>query len=121
MQSQCGGALMKKLDDSEIRGVLERDLPQWSLDDGHLTRTYETGGWQRTMLLASGIGFLAESAFHHPDLLLQYPGLTVRLRTHDADGITARDTTLAKRIEDLVTWAPEADSPLDGPPGDWIR
>lgn len=113
--------MMKKMEDGEVRDWLERHLPKWRLEDGYLKRKYETGGWQKTMLLANGIAYLAEATFHHPDLELGYPAVTVRLRTHDADGITARDTELATKIEEFVTWQPGADSPFDGAPGDWIQ
>jgi 4a-hydroxytetrahydrobiopterin dehydratase len=63
---------------SEVSAWLEANLPTWSLDDGYLTRTYTTRGWQLTLLLANAIGYLAEAAWHHPELILSYPRLTVR-------------------------------------------
>ena len=38
---------------------------------------------------------------HHPDLdLLTYPHLDVRLTSHDAGGVTARDVKLARTISE---------------------
>jgi len=79
--------------ESEVSAWLEANLPTWSLADGYLTRTYTTRGWQLTLLLANAIGYLAEAAWHHPELTLSYPQLTVRLQTHDAGGITDRPAT----------------------------
>ena len=37
------------------------------------------------------LGFEAESADHHPDLLVSYKRVTVTWSTHDAGGITEKD------------------------------
>lgn len=111
---------MERFTDEDVRAWLESHLPDWRLEDGVLTRTYRTGDWRRTLLLTGGIAFLAEAAQHHPDLELSYPRVTVRLTTHDAGGITARDLELARLIEERATWAPGDDSVFEGPPQDWI-
>ena len=64
--------------------------------------------------------FLAEAAYHHPDLEVGFPKLTVRLTSHDAGGITERDLELARLIEERVTWRPAKDSVFTGPPEGWI-
>jgi 4a-hydroxytetrahydrobiopterin dehydratase len=110
-----------RLSDPEIRDRLAAQLPSWRYEEGHLVRVYETGGWQRTLLLAGAIGYLGEAAWHHPDLLLTYPRLTVRLTTHDAGGVTAKDFELALHVEQLATWQPPEGSALTGPEGGWFR
>ncbi len=111
---------MKPYNKAEIEDKLERELPAWSLEDGEIVRTYETGGWRLTLLLANAIGFIAEAAYHHPTLTLDYRELTVRLQSHDAGGITERDFALARRIEALVTWQPTDEDALSGYPEAWI-
>jgi 4a-hydroxytetrahydrobiopterin dehydratase len=112
---------MERLSEPRIGERLAADLPAWRLESGEIVRTFETGSWQRTLLLANAIGFAGEAAGHHPDLMLSYPRLTVRLTTHDAGGVTDRDLALAARIEALATWQPEAESPLGGSPDPWFR
>jgi 4a-hydroxytetrahydrobiopterin dehydratase len=106
--------------EAEIEERLEQDLPKWRLEDGEIVRTYETGNWRLTLMLANTIGFVAEAAYHHPELTLGYAELTVRLTSHDAGGITDRDFALAKRIEILATWQPSDDEALPGNPESWI-
>ena len=108
------------LTDEQIGHELQ-SLPSWEYRDGWLRRTYKTPGWPHTMLLVNTVGFLAEAAWHHPDLTVGYAQVTVKLQTHRVHGITASDTALARRIEDVVGWQPAADSPLDGFPKNWIR
>jgi len=107
----------RKYDEAEIERHLSEGLEGWGFTDGHLIREFRTGDWRRGSLLAGAIAFLGEAAFHHPDIVLGFPALTVRLRSHDVDGITDRDFELARRIEEVATWRPTAG---DGPPDDWI-
>lgn len=104
----------------EIEERLRARLPHWSYEDGQIVRTFETGAWQRTLLLANAIGFVAEAAWHHPDLLLTYPRLRVMLSSHDAGGITDRDFDLAERIESVATWQPEGGAAA-GRDAPWFR
>ena len=78
------------------------DLPGWAIADGMLTKSYDTNGWPFTMLVVGAIAFLAESADHHPDLVVTWPRVTVKLSTHDAGGITAKDFDLARQIDQMV-------------------
>ncbi|MGQ0633611.1 MAG: 4a-hydroxytetrahydrobiopterin dehydratase [Planctomycetaceae bacterium] len=96
-------------------------LPEWEVRDGWLRRTYKTPGWPHTLMLANTIGYLAEAAWHHPDLSLGYAQVTVKLQTHRVRGITTHDTALAKRIDQIVLWKPESGSPLTGFPKTWVH
>jgi pterin-4a-carbinolamine dehydratase len=111
---------MDTVPEDVARQRLASSLPRWSVEDGQLVRTYRTGDWRRTNLLAGAIAFLAEAAYHHPDLEVGFPKLTVRLTSHDAGGITERDLELARLIEEHVTWRPGKDSVFTGPPEGWI-
>jgi pterin-4a-carbinolamine dehydratase len=103
---------------AEVEQRLAADLPNWELRDGAICRRFRTGGWKASLMVANAVGYLAEAAWHHPDLVVGYPQVEVRLSTHSAGGITDKDFTLARRIEDLVTWRPGAGSALEGTPED---
>ena len=47
--------------------------------------------------------------------------VTVKHATHSAGGITAKDFALARKIEDVALWRPEAGGALDGTPNKWVR
>jgi 4a-hydroxytetrahydrobiopterin dehydratase len=102
--------------DGEVSARLQRELPRWTLRDGHICRTYETGNWRATLMITNAIGHLAEAAWHHPDILATFPRVEVRLTNHDAGGITDKDFELAHKIEELVQWRPGPGSALTGPP-----
>jgi 4a-hydroxytetrahydrobiopterin dehydratase len=108
--------------EEEVRERLERELPDWYLENGWIRRYYKTDGWQATMMLVNTIGYLAEAAYHHPDLTVSWAKVWVKLQNHQAGGITDKDFQLAKKIEETVLWRPEADSPLGpGTPNKWVR
>lgn len=108
------------LTDVELQTALA-ELPGWEVREGWLRRTYKTPGWPHTLLLAQTIGYLAEAAWHHPDLSLGYAQVTVKLQTHRVRAITTLDVALAKKIHEVVTWKPEPDSPLSGFPKTWVH
>jgi 4a-hydroxytetrahydrobiopterin dehydratase len=90
------------LDAAALAANLER-LPGWEHHGGWLVRTWKTDGWRGSMLVVGAISFLAESADHHPDLEVHWGSVVVRLQTHTAGGVTARDIALATEIEQLVS------------------
>jgi 4a-hydroxytetrahydrobiopterin dehydratase len=107
---------------SEAELAIElQTLAGWEVRDGWLRRTYKTPGWTHTMLLANTIGYVAEAAYHHPDLSLGYATVTVKLQTHRVRGLTASDVALARRIDEVALWKPGAESPLAGFPKNWVQ
>lgn len=89
------------LDDTALQSILA-SLPDWEHHAGWLTRTYRTDGWRTSILIVNAISFLAEAADHHPDIELHWGSVVVRLQTHTASGVTAKDATLAAQVEQLI-------------------
>ncbi|MSO84799.1 MAG: 4a-hydroxytetrahydrobiopterin dehydratase [Rhodospirillales bacterium] len=107
----------KTYPESEVRHRLADEFPGWRFSGGHIERVYRTSGWRSSLLAANAIGHLAEAAWHHPDLLVSFRTVTVRLMTHDSNGITDLDFALARKIEETVGWRPALEgSPLPGTP-----
>jgi 4a-hydroxytetrahydrobiopterin dehydratase len=107
-------------DETQITEQLKA-LPGWYFEDGWIRRVYKTDGWPTTLMLVTTIGYLAEAAYHHPDLAVTWGKITVKLSTHSAGGITAKDFALAKKIEEVALWRPEAGGALEGTPNKWVR
>jgi pterin-4a-carbinolamine dehydratase len=106
------------LSDDDIRARLSHALPHWHLAQGVIERVYRTAGWKGSLMVVNTVGHLAEAAWHHPEVLVSYPSVTVRLNTHDAGGVTEKDFALAAKIEEVVMWRPARDGVLDGTPDD---
>ena len=108
------------LTEAELQETLA-GLPGWEVRDGWLRRTYGTPGWTHTLMLANTIGYVAEAAYHHPDLSIGYAQVTVKLQTHRVRGITFSDVELARRIDEVVLWKPAAGGALQGFPKKWVH
>jgi 4a-hydroxytetrahydrobiopterin dehydratase len=88
--------------EDNVRKKLAESLPQWTLEDGTIRRKFRTSGWPASLMAANAVGHLAEAAWHHPDILLSYGSVEIRLSSHDAGGITDQDFGLAEKIEAVV-------------------
>jgi 4a-hydroxytetrahydrobiopterin dehydratase len=105
--------------ETEIDAKLKAELPHWYLEDGWIRRKYKTGSWKGTLMVVNTVGHLAEAAWHHPDLTVSYAFVIVKLCTHSAKGITDKDFTLAKKIEDVIQWQPGKEGgALEGTPNE---
>lgn len=107
-------------DDEVAAKLAELGLTAWKLEDGWLRRKFNTGGWPITLMLVNAIGYLAEQAWHHPDLSVTWGKLWVKLKTHSAGGITDKDFELARRIDEIALWRPAESAALEGTPEKFV-
>ena len=70
----------------------------WSRDGDAISRIWRFDDFKAAMLFVNGVAALAEKANHHPDIAIHYSEVTLRLWSHDAGGLTARDFALARTI-----------------------
>ncbi len=87
-----------RLDEAVLAQSLA-SLPNWSREGGEIVRRYAFDTYAHGALFSAGVALLADRLDHHPDLLLTYRKVEVRLSTHDAGGLTALDFALARQIE----------------------
>jgi len=105
--------------EDKIRSKLQ-ELPGWYYEEGWIRRQYKTEGSLTTLMLVNQIGYVAEAAYHHPDLSVTWAKVTVKLKTHSENGITGRDFELARKIEETVLWRPAEGSALEGTPNKFV-
>jgi 4a-hydroxytetrahydrobiopterin dehydratase len=89
---------MAKLAAAVVRRRLAA-LRGWRLAGGALEKQFTFSNFKEAMFFVNSVAGLAEQAGHHPDLSVVYNRVTLRLSTHDAAGITAKDFDLAKRVD----------------------
>jgi 4a-hydroxytetrahydrobiopterin dehydratase len=88
------------LSDEQITAALA-GLPGWSRSGDSITTTVELEDFRAAMLYTGAVAYLADTANHHPDVLIQWNKVTLTLSTHSAGGLTGNDTALAERINAL--------------------
>jgi len=86
------------LSNEEIDDRLPAD---WERDDDEVVRVYEFDDYLDGVAFASAVGEIADEEFHHPEMIVRYDEVEVRLTSHEAGGITDRDVELAGRFDDV--------------------
>jgi len=89
------------LDNDAIAAAL-RGLDGWSGDAKGITRTAELSSFPAAIAVVDRVAEVAEELDHHPDIDIRWRTLTFRCATHSAGGVTDKDLTLARRIDQLV-------------------
>ncbi|MEM1190265.1 MAG: 4a-hydroxytetrahydrobiopterin dehydratase [Pseudomonadota bacterium] len=89
-----------QLTSEELQNALTR-LPGWELDDGKLYREFSFANFVEAFGFMSSVALCAERANHHPEWFNVYNRVRVWLTTHDAGGLTQRDTDLAAEMNAL--------------------
>lgn len=84
-----------KLGDAEVQVWLKAH-PGWALEGGMIRRTYTFEDFRVAMAFVNKVADAANAADHHPDIDIRYSKVTLALVTHDAGGLTSRDTKLAE-------------------------
>jgi 4a-hydroxytetrahydrobiopterin dehydratase len=90
---------MAKMSKAEIAESLE-GLVAWKLEGKTITKGYEFPSFPEAMSFVNNVARLAETADHHPDILINYRRVTLTLSTHDEGGLTKKDFQLASQIEE---------------------
>ena len=88
---------MTRLTPAEVDTAL-LELPSWKLEGGKLVRRYTFKDFVAAMLFVNKVAALAETVDHHPDISIRYNQVDLSLISHDAGGLTRRDVSLARRI-----------------------
>lgn len=90
-----------QLTEEELQAALD-NLPAWSLKDGKLYRELNFASFIEAFGFMSVVALCAERSNHHPEWFNVYNRVRVWLTTHDAGGITRKDTDLAREIDALA-------------------
>jgi 4a-hydroxytetrahydrobiopterin dehydratase len=90
-----------KLTELEVQTFLKK-WPGWALEGGALKKSYAFADFRAAMVFVNRVADAAETADHHPDIDIRYNKVTLGLLTHDAGGLTERDTGLASQVERFV-------------------
>jgi 4a-hydroxytetrahydrobiopterin dehydratase len=75
-------------------------LDGWSVDGDAIRRQYTFDGFASAVAFVVRVGFDAEAADHHPDILIsKYKKVTLTFTTHSAGGLTEKDFTAAGQAD----------------------
>lgn len=91
---------MALLSPTEVAAKLQM-LPAWHVEGGELVRVFQFEDFRAAMRFVNRVGNLAEEAGHHPDIDIRYNRVRLGLVSHDAGGLTGKDSDLAAAVDRL--------------------
>jgi 4a-hydroxytetrahydrobiopterin dehydratase len=86
------------------RAQLAQKLPEWRAASGKdaIVRSVKFKDFVEAFGFMTQVAILAEKMDHHPEWSNVYNRVEILLTTHDCNGLSARDVTLAEAIDRLV-------------------
>jgi 4a-hydroxytetrahydrobiopterin dehydratase len=75
--------------------------PGWELADGRITKTATHKDFAAALRYVNAVGYLAEKANHHPDIVMSWNKVMLTLVSHSAGGLTDQDFALARILNAL--------------------
>ena len=95
--------MVQKPDDAQRSALLAR-FPEWTHEPSRdaITRQFRFDDFAQAFGFMASIAIIAEKMDHHPEWSNVYNRVDIFLTTHDADGLSERDSKLAEAIEALL-------------------
>lgn len=102
--------MIEKYTQSEVdRRLLELNadaLDPWQIVGGKLHKTFVFADFVQAFGFMTRVALYAEKSNHHPEWFNVYKKVVIDLTTHEVGGLSARDFSLAHRIETLRQGSP---------------
>lgn len=96
---------MSKIDDDTLNAFLTKH-DGWSRKGDKIVRDFKAASDRDAVKAIDRIAEKAIGAGHHPELTWVYDSLHIELTTHDAGGLTTKDTDLAAAIDAVLADTP---------------
>lgn len=91
---------IQALNETQITAELAQ-ASLWKREGQEIVRTFVFSGFGEAIGFVNKVAAQADKVDHHPDILVQYNKVTLRLSTHDANGLSERDFAFAKVADEL--------------------
>ena len=78
-------------------------MTNWEYSENGIETYLEFATFKDCFAIMTRVAFEAEEMNHHPEWFNVYKKLSIRLSTHDAEGVTKKDIKLAHIIEIIIT------------------
>lgn len=75
--------------------------PAWTVESDELRRRYTFSDFAGAVAFVAALGPIADADDHHPELLVAWGRVDVRLTTHDVGGLSQRDLIVAAKLDRL--------------------
>jgi 4a-hydroxytetrahydrobiopterin dehydratase len=95
--------MVDKLEKKQILSLLN-EKKRWHIDENELfiEKVWEFENFQMAFSFMMRVAFLSEAMNHHPEWSNSYNCVFIRLATHSCNGVSLKDVTLAKQIDEIL-------------------
>lgn len=93
---------MDVLSDEAVTEALAGLGDGWEHDTNALTKTFEFAGFGAAIDFMAAAAPRIDELDHHPEWTNVYARVDVRLTSHDVGGVTERDLTVARLLDELA-------------------
>ncbi len=76
-------------------------LEGWAKEGNQIVKQFKFKNFIESIGFVSKVAMLAERVDHHPDILIEYSRVTIKLSTHSEGGLTKKDFNLAGEIQEV--------------------
>lgn len=92
----------KKVNENNLTRLLEVD---WKLlsDRNAISKTYKFKNFNEAFAFMTSVAIFADKINHHPEWFNVYSRVDVVLTTHDLDGVSELDITLAEHMDNFAS------------------
>ena len=90
--------MIEKLSSESIASKLTT-LNGWELKDEKIFKKFQFTDFAEAFSFMTRVAIVADKADHHPEWFNVYNRVEIYLTTHDANGISERDFSLASKID----------------------
>jgi len=92
----------KKLNENNLTRLLEVD---WKLlsDRNAISKTYKFKSFNEAFAFMTSVAIFADKINHHPEWFNVYSRVDVVLTTHDLNGVSELDITLAEHMDNFAS------------------
>jgi 4a-hydroxytetrahydrobiopterin dehydratase len=94
-------ARMGKLTEADVQARMG-SVTGWTRDGDAIRRQFTFAGFSDAVAFVTRLGFDAEAADHHPDILINYKRVTLTYSTHSEGGLTQKDFDGARAADALA-------------------
>jgi 4a-hydroxytetrahydrobiopterin dehydratase len=95
-----GGDYLKWTEQQMDQGL--KSLTGWVKENQTIVKVFSFPAYMDGIQFVQKVAQEAEKWNHHPDILIEYCKVTLRLTTHDEAGLTEKDFNLASWLDTLV-------------------
>lgn len=93
---------MSRLNQDQINSNLSK-LSGWSFESNSIHKQFQLKDFIEALSFVNAVGMESEKMDHHPDILMfAWNKVKITISTHSAGGVTEKDFSLAKKIEERL-------------------